>query len=147
MRIGSEQIPKEKLVLTPMMPMNNIGTKASGLSCSFGIHKAGDTSMEFFGVAPTKPPLACKDPESYIMAAFWWVATTSDKDDANMEMHQISVNGCKIPIMKNSKAIPPCTKLRKFQAAPAVVKASSLTIVPTASAEKPPAKKARKSTS
>ena len=147
MRTGSEQIPKEKLVLTPMMPMNNIGTKASGLSCSFGIHKAGDTSMEFFGMAPTKPPLTCKDPESYMIGAFWWVATTSDKDDANMEMHQMSVNGCKIPIMKNSKAIPPVTKLRKFQATHVVVKASSLKIVPKESAEKPFAKKARKSTS
>ena len=93
---------------------------------------------------PPKPKFeaGCDLPEDAVMVPFWWVGTTSNKDDANMEMHHMSVEGLKIPTMRNNQALKPFTRLFKFQEAPAP-KSSSLQIG-KADTDKP-AKKPRKS--
>ena len=76
------------------------------------------------------------------MVPFWWVSTTSKKDDANMEMHHMKVGGLQIPTMRNTEALKQFTRLLKFQEAP-VPKSSSLQIAKADTGK--PAKKSRKS--
>ena len=93
---------------------------------------------------PPKPKFeaGCDLPEDAVMVPFWWVGTTSNKDDANMEMYHMSVNGLQIPTLRNTQALKQFTRLLKFQEAP-VPKSSSLQIAKTATCK--PAKKSRKS--
>ena len=147
-RTGDQQIPKGKLVLAPCLPMSNIGMKHGPSSVSFGNHVTNDWSGQLFGFPPAKPPqeLHCGYSQ-VLMAAFWWVAGTSNTDLVNIVVHESVVDGVKIPTLKNNKIILPFTKLYKFQPlAPA--KTSSLKIEHEKPAEKPsdkPAAKKRKS--
>ena len=138
-RTGDQQILKGKLVLAPCLPMSNIGIKHGPSSVSFGNHVTKDWSGQLFGFPPAKPQGAEVDFQQVTMAAFWWVAGTSDNDLVNMVVHESVVDGMKIPTLRNNRMILPFTKLYKFQPmAPA--KTSSLKIVrePT---EKPAAKR------
>jgi hypothetical protein len=129
-RTGDQQIPKGKLVLAPCLPMSNIGIKQGNTSVSFGNHATKDWSGQLFGFPPAKPPANVPevDFKQVTMAAFWWVAGTSNKDLVNMVVHESVVDGMKIPTLKNNRMILPFTKLYKFQpVAPA--KTSSLKIV------------------
>jgi hypothetical protein len=138
-RTGDQQIPKGKLVLAPCLPMSNIGIKHGPSSVSFGNHATKDWSGQLFGFPPAKPNATEVDFKQVTMAAFWWVAGTSNNDLVNMVVHESVVDGMKIPTLRNNRMILPFTKLYKFQpVAPA--KTSSLKIVrePT---EKPAAKR------
>jgi hypothetical protein len=151
-RTGEEQIPKGKLVLVPVMCLSNIvcqtekNTQPGGLP--LGTHKVDGHDVKFFGTASAKPSFKTADDEmeSVMMAAFWWVGTTNDKEFANMELQQMTANGMKIPIMKNCQVIKPFTRLMKFSplaAAPiSTLKAVPQTTVPV---PVPPVKKSRKS--
>ena len=142
-RTGDQQILKGKLVLAPCLPMSNIGIKHGPSSVSFGNHKTKDWSGQLFGFPPAKPNATEVDFKQVTMAAFWWVAGTSNNDLVNMVVHESVVDGMKIPTLRNNRMILPFTKLYKFQpVAPA--KTSSLKIVrePT---EKPAAKRRKSS--
>ena len=143
-RSGGLHIPKGKLMLAPCLPVGNISTKPGGQP--LGSYTVGDTSMKFWGLPPTKPHGA-EVTENIIMSVFWWVATTADKENANMELYERYEGDIKVPLLRNRVAIAPYSKLLKFQAA-APAKSSSLKIE-TAPAKKPeqekPAKKPRKS--
>ena len=145
-RTGDQQIPKGKLVLAPCLPMSNIGIKHGPSSVSFGNHTTKDWSGQLFGFPPAKPNATEVDFKQVTMAAFWWVAGTSNNDLVNMVVHESVVDGMKIPTLRNNRMILPFTKLYKFQpVAPA--KTSSLKIV-RETAEKPadkPDSKRRKS--
>ena len=134
-RTGDQQILKGKLVLAPCLPMSNIGIKHGPSSVSFGNHTTKDWSGQLFGFPPSKPNATEVEFKQVTMAAFWWVAGTSDNDLVNMVVHESVVDGMKIPTLKNNRMILPFTKLYKFQpVAPA--KTSSLKIV-REPAEKP----------
>jgi hypothetical protein len=153
-RTGEQPIPKGKLVLAPCLPMSNIGIKHGPTSVSFGNVTHGNPwedkwSGQLFGFPPPKPRPDETDFQHVMMAAFWWVAGTSDNDLVNMEVHESSVDGIKIPTLRNNRVLKPFTKLYKFQPL-APVKTSSLKIEPAAKpadkpakkpAEKPPAEK------
>ena len=145
-RTGDQQILKGKLVLAPCLPMSNIGIKHGPSSVSFGNHTTKDWSGQLFGFPPSKPNATEVEFKQVTMAAFWWVAGTSNKDLVNMVVHESVVDGMKIPTLRNNRMILPFTKLYKFQpVAPA--KTSSLKIV-REPAEKPankPESKRRKS--
>ena len=127
-RTGDQQIPKGKLVLAPCLPMSNIGIKHGPSSVSFGNHTTKDWSGQLFGFPPAKPNATEVDFKQVTMAAFWWVAGTSNNDLVNMVVHESVVDGMKIPTLRNNRMILPFTKLYKFQpVAPA--KTSSLKIV------------------
>ena len=86
-----------------------------------------------------------KNPDETSICAYFWVATTSSKDDANMEAgHVTASNGVKVPVLKNSKVIPPYTKLAKY-VEPEVVQKKSTFIAAVSSSPTPAAKRSRKS--
>ena len=101
---------------------------------------------------PQKPKFegGCDAPEDAFMVPLRWVSTTSKKDDANMEMYNMSAisdapppwRSLKIPTLRNNQALKPFTRLFRFQEAPAP-KSSSLQIA-QADTDKA-AKKSRKS--
>ena len=95
-------------------------------------------------MAPQKPKFeaGCDAPEDAVMVPFWWVSTTSKKDDANVEMHHIKVGGLQIPTLRNTEALKQFTRLVKFQEAPAP-RSSSLQIAKEDTGKT--GKKARKS--
>ena len=59
------------------------------------------------------------------MAAFWWVSVTPNKELVNMELRDSEVNGVLVPVLRNTKMVPPFTRLYKFQPS-APFKSSSL---------------------
>ena len=63
--------------------------------------------------------------------AFWWVATTHDRDLVNMELFNVTVNGVKVPVLKNTQVIKAFSRLLKFQGV-AAANATSLQLLPQA---------------
>ena len=115
-----------------MMPMNSIGTKPGGLP--LGTYNINGIEQKFFGSAASKPAADCDNVDGMTIAAFWWVATTSDTDLVNMELAHVTVSGgMKVPVLKNTQLIKPFSKLWKFQAAAA--KTTSLELLPQAKPE------------
>jgi len=128
-RTGPEAIKKGKLVLVPYMTMGVIGSKQLHGSVAFG--KVGDDT--FHSIAPvamfgngTKYK-AYQNPDETTVCAYYWVTTTTSKDDANMEVgHVTASNGVKVPVLKNSKVIPPYTKICRYVAPAVINQVSSL---------------------
>ena len=80
------------------------------------------------------------------MAAFWWVSPTSDKELGNMELCVLpTANGMKLPVLKNTKQIPPFTRLWKWQESTHVPTSSSFRADKPESPEAQPAKARKKS--
>ncbi len=106
---GESLVNKGKLILTPVMPMLNIGVREVHNGVSFG--KIDGTA--FFGSGPVKPPTP-EDVEKASMVAYWWVEKTANEDEANMKEDIIKVDGIPITRLKNTCALKPWTKLFKF---------------------------------
>ena len=106
---GASLINKGKLILTPVMPMFNIGVKELNNGVSFG--QIDGTA--FFGSGPVKPQTP-EDVEKASMVAYWWVEKTANEDEANMKEDIIKVDGIPITRLKNTCALKPWTKLFKF---------------------------------
>jgi len=128
-RTGPEAIKKGKLVLVPFVYMSNITSKTvTHGAVSFGM--VGDDSASIAPIAMFaygSKEKNFKNPDETSICAYFWVATTSSKDDANMEAgHVTASNGVKVPVLKNSKVIPPYTKLAKYVEPQVVQKTSTL---------------------
>ena len=98
-----------------MAPLQHITTKNTthDSGYSLGHHKVASEEVEFVVVPSAKPLFRVDAFEiSDLVVAFWWVQTTSDKRAANMAIDYIKQCGVDIPVMKNSVALDPGTKLR-----------------------------------
>ena len=123
-RSGSQKITDLKLA--PCAPISNICTKGcSDKAVSLGCHKSSldddSVAVEWFVIEPSKAPVPTEkkpDISAYIMAAYWWVGTTTNKREANMEFDFKEIRGITIPILKNSCDIQPNTRLLRFSPAP-----------------------------
>ena len=140
----STDVKEGALVLTPMTTLSSITTKGGSGSVGFGKFQVGDKKVELFANAPPKPLQDLDDPAEVgpdsALVAFWWVAPTNVKAQANMALSTISKNGIEIPVLKNCKAIPAWERLWKY-VAPSTPSPTSL----VAEKAKPAAKRARKS--
>ena len=96
----------------------NVTSKNSQTGISLGKHDVHQgQSVEFFVLPPSKPNASLEIiPPDSLMAGFWWVSTTSEKKNANMEMSTVTQNGLDIPVMKNIVELEPHTKLTTFVA-------------------------------
>ena len=112
-------VPKGKLTLVPMMPMACLGSKLT--PCSFGKIKVGANSFDIYGSRVPSINEDNEDLSSKFNVAYFWVygasSITTDESLANMAADHIGVNGIKIPVLKNIKAIKPFTQLMIFKAA------------------------------
>ena len=119
LRTSDIMVPKGKLTLVPMMPMACLGAKPT--SCSFGKIKVGANSFEIYGSRVTTITEDAEYPLSKFNVAYFWVnglaSITADESLANMAADHICMNGIKIPVLKNIKAIPPFTQLMIFKSA------------------------------
>ena len=140
-RTGSIQIPKGKLVLFPAVTLNSIGTKPGAATVSLGSFQVGGKKVAFYATPPSR---AKEVDEDGTFCAYYWVSNTSAKEAANMEVHHITSKGVKIPVLRNSRMLAPYEKLCTYKAAPAPA-GTTLCGSGSASPDKPPAKKARKS--
>ena len=86
---------------------------------------AADAHHEFFVAAPGKPPIELADPTNSpadsTVAAFWWIGTTDQLKDANMEVSYITKKDIEVPILTNITDLMPNVKLLKYRAKAAVV--------------------------
>ena len=134
-RAGSKTIPIGALTLAPVLSLNNITTKSNPTALHLGKHTVADKKVDFFGIAPPKPPPSGPTEET-LLAGYWWVGSTSVKSEANMEETTKEVRGISVPVLKNCVAIDAFTKLAKY-VAPAARKSES------SSSKTGPAKKQR----
>ena len=100
----------------------------------------------FYIVAPAKPPFdegktVFKVDDT--VSPFWWVDTTPVKALVNMEYDVISKGDVEVPVLRNIKAIEPCTKLLRYKAKEA--QAKPFATVKVVEGQLPIAKKQRKS--
>ena len=140
-RTGSIQIPKGKLVLFPAVNLNSIGTKPTATCVSFGNFQVGGKKTAFYA---NLPPKAKEDDEDGTFCAYCWVSNTFVKEAVNMDVHHVTSNGVKIPVLRNSRMLAPYEKLCIYKEAPAPA-GTTLCGSGSASSAKPPAKKPRKS--
>lgn len=148
----SMKISKGQLVLAPIAPMANISCRAGVNSISLGKHMAADAHHEFFVAAPGKPPIELADPTNFpadsTVAAFWWIGTTDQLKDANMEVSYITKKDIEVPILTNITDLMPNVKLLKYRAKAAVVQlrgAKVLSGSASGNKDEEPPKRARKS--
>ena len=84
-----------------------------------GEHTVGEEREEFLVSAPHKPFLHALSPdhieETDSLIGFWWVGTTPVKKEANMELGQITMKSCLIPVLTNTEVIPAHTQLKRFK--------------------------------
>ena len=91
------------------------GFDISTRGVSFGSFDVGGTKQQEVFVLPTKPSgQQTSYPEDVVITAFWWVATTSTKKEANMALEVIQKNGVCVPVLKNSCPLEPFVKLIRF---------------------------------
>ena len=136
--------------LAPVAPLSNLGTKISATAVSLGQHAVDSDdsdeefeTIEFFVVPPAKPPFQADKPASFpddaTVAGFWWIGTTDNKKDANMQLSHVTKKDITIPVLTNSAEILPDTKLMKYKPKATVVPLSSAIVLTGA-----PKKRAKK---
>jgi len=131
----SQRIKEGAIKLVPLVPMSNISTKNTPTMSGYSVgkHDVCGESVEFF-ILPAARPIVDETASEFhaesIVAAFWWVATTANKAEANMEMDVITKNGINVPILTNTKALEPYIKLVRYKAP----------VTPTVQVAKPKAK-------
>lgn len=126
-RTGSVPVKQSKLVLAPITLFSSITMKSFVNAVSVGkfdltgkpVQKASKSSdsIEFFLTAPPKPNVSCEDnivPDASLMAAYWWVGTTYNKAEANVEVEMKEIRGISFPVLTNKKEIPPYSRLLKY---------------------------------
>ena len=105
------------LTLVPVAPLLNISSKntSSGSGIALGDYKVGDTTMPFFVIPVPTPKHKNDNPTMFeddtLVAAYWWVGTTSDKKQANMTTSHVSHGGYMLPVLTNSVDLESNTKL------------------------------------
>ena len=147
----SKAIDAWQLALIPVTPLSSISTKvAGGNPQSLGHHAVDDdgNTCEFFAFPPSRPPFKASQSEfseEAVVAAYWWVSTTSHQSKANMECGVITKHGIDIPVLHNPKPIAPYTKLCLFKAkATAAALGGGKIISPSAAADEPSSAKKQK---
>ena len=81
-------------------------------NCKGRVAKDGKDTMHFYVLPVAKGPIGSPEfGDKSVVAAFWWVSTTTDKKLANMEMTKMIQDGVTVPVLKNSVDLPPWTKL------------------------------------
>ena len=76
--------------------------------------------------------------------AHWWVGSTDQKNDANMELVQITRNEIEVPVYTNMVDIMPTTRLMKYREKKAQTAAVQLQGATIISGGHAPPKKRRK---
>ena len=114
-------IKEGHLILVPMAPLVYISTKntVSMSGISLGQHEVAGQMVEFFVLPLPKPQQAQRFGESLadefqhgaLVAAFWWVSTTTDKKLANMVLSSVCQNGVEVPVLKNTVDLSQHSKL------------------------------------
>ena len=91
--------------------------------------------MPFF-VLPLAKPQSIEHANRFetdsLVAAFWWVGTTTDETKANMALGAMLHNFVNIPVLKNTVDLAPSTKLVTYSAP----KAKSVPIQHTGAAKR-----------
>ena len=134
------------LTLVPIVNLLSVTTTSTPSGIEIGKFKVRGENKTFYIVAPAKPPF---DEDKTVFKAddtvspFWWVGTTHVKGLANMEYDEISKGDVDVPILRNTKAIEPHTKLLRYTAKEA--QAKPFATVKVVEGELPVGKKLRKS--
>ena len=127
----TSDIAKGQLVLVPIAPMSHIsykpitastrrdltGTRSIALG-EYKLHAEQD-AVPFF-VLPLAKPQSIEHANRFetdsLVAAFWWVGTTTDETKANMALGTMLHNFVNIPVLKNTVDLAPSTKLVTYSA-------------------------------
>ena len=143
-RTGPKAICKDHFLLVPIIALANITAKniaGSGLAFPIGKYDVNDRKVQFYITPPPKPTFdpqnATKVSDDVILSAFFWVSTTSDKSEANLQLEEKTIKGITVPVLRNHVNLKPFSRLYRFVAPKA--KASEVQPEPA------PKKKARTS--
>jgi hypothetical protein len=109
-RTKDVQIKASALTLVPYVPLNNIVIDSKANARIIEVEKI-DGHM--FSIIPTSRPGHEGDvwDKDAVPNAYFWVKETNDKKSANMTASVVVSQGVKIPVIKNSCALEPFTKL------------------------------------
>ena len=109
-RTTDVQIKASALTLVPYVPLNNIVIDSKATARIIEVEKI-DGHM--FSIIPTSKPGHEGDvwDKDAVPNAYFWVKETNNKKLANMTASVIVSQGVKIPVIKNSCALEPFTKL------------------------------------
>ena len=110
-RTKDVQIKASALTLVPYVPLNNIVIDSKANARIIEVEKI-DGHM--FSIIPTSRPGHegdVWDKDAAMPNAYFWVKETNDKKFANMTASVVVSQGVKIPVIKNSCALEPFTKL------------------------------------
>jgi len=122
LRTNSSSVHAKELCFFPMAPFSSISNSGCGTnSACLGKHNATPGDCDDFVVnrpQPTKLKADGSVPDASWVIAFWWVMTTPNKAEANMELSSQLVKGIRLPCLVNPKGIPPFTRLVRFVKAP-----------------------------
>ena len=93
------KVAKGQLVLAPVAPLSNCSAKSSATAVSLGKHAVdedGHELIEFFVAPPSKPAIQHEKPTGFpddaTVAGFWWIGTTDNKQEANIELSHVIVH-------------------------------------------------------
>ena len=95
--------------MVPVVGFTNISTKKSAGAATFTL-KSGVT---YYASAPSRPT-DTSELDKHVVSAYFWVQKTHKADEANMEEGHITTNGIQVPVLRNSVALKPHTKLVQY---------------------------------
>ena len=103
-------LQKGKLVLVPVVGLANITPKKGSGGAATITLKSGVT---YYASAPAKPT-DTSDLGKHVVSAYFWVQKTHKADEANMEEGHITTGCIHVPVLRNSVALKPHTKLVQY---------------------------------
>ena len=121
MVVTKASYPKGKLILVPLVPLQNVLTKHVGS----GFCVATVDDVDVYVVQPSRPPVSKTEFKDWgddsNLLAFWWAMSdsTADENDGNMEFVEKKFGAVKIRALTNSKAVGVHTRLRLLKKAAA----------------------------
>ena len=107
------------LTLVPIVNLLGVTSTMTPSAIEVGKFKVQGENKTFYIVAPARPTFdggkaVFKVDET--VSPFWWVGTTSVKSLANMEYDVISKGSVDVPVLRNTVAIEPHTRLLRYRA-------------------------------
>jgi hypothetical protein len=119
---AKSSIIKGALMLIPATSLDKIVFK-SATSTALVKYAGAECYLE----PPRRPANSDTDEwkKDIIMAAYWWVKTSSDQSSSNMKWARIDKNGVSIPVIENTKKLTAFDKLVVYQPESAAKKAKT----------------------
>ena len=117
-------IKKAQLKLFPLTDMRGLVFK----SVSSPYHVTKDSKAVCWIEAPTKPKgdKATEWKKDVLLAAFWWVAQSSNPEEVNLKIHKSNFCGYQFPVLTNTRALKKFDLLVAESETPAAKKARTV---------------------